>query len=100
MEIFTRNLTNVYENVYVISGPVMMPIKEDSGKKYITYNVCTSGIPIICKINRLIGHSINLRHLYKIHLFVESFNFNIISLIYFQNSITKDSITKDVSKMI
>ena len=39
MEIFCRTLTETYPNVYVISGPVMIPGKEESGKKFIRHYV-------------------------------------------------------------
>ena len=39
MAIFCRELTEKYPNVYVISGPVMKPGKEDNGKKFIRHYV-------------------------------------------------------------
>ena len=48
MEIFCRDLTEKYPNVYVISGPVMKAGKEDNGKKFIRHYVsCTDVVFII-----------------------------------------------------
>ena len=38
-EMYCRDLTKIYENVYVISGPLMMPQREADGKKYVKYEV-------------------------------------------------------------
>ncbi|XP_068143692.1 endonuclease G, mitochondrial [Drosophila tropicalis] len=39
LETHVRKLTNVYANVYVCTGPLYLPHKEDDGKMYVKYEV-------------------------------------------------------------
>ncbi|XP_030558081.1 endonuclease G, mitochondrial [Drosophila novamexicana] len=39
LEIHVRKLTNIYSNVYVCTGPLYLPHKENDGKTYIKYEV-------------------------------------------------------------
>ena len=39
LEKYVRNLTKVYKNVYVCTGPLYLPKKEADGKKYVRYEV-------------------------------------------------------------
>ncbi|EDW62112.1 endonuclease G, mitochondrial isoform X1 [Drosophila virilis] len=39
LEIHVRKLTNIYRNVYVCTGPLYLPHKENDGKTYIKYEV-------------------------------------------------------------
>lgn len=39
LEMYVRRLTNIYSNVYVCTGPLYLPRKEDDGKKYVKYQV-------------------------------------------------------------
>lgn len=39
LEKYTRSLTHHYQDVYVCSGPLYLPIREDDGKLYVKYQV-------------------------------------------------------------
>lgn len=40
LEMYCRDLTKKYSNVYIISGPVMIPEEQEDGKKFVRYQVC------------------------------------------------------------
>lgn len=39
LETYVRKLTNIYPSVYVCTGPLYLPHKEDDGKSYVKYQV-------------------------------------------------------------
>lgn len=39
MEMYCRDLTKTFSNVYIISGPLMLPRKQEDGKKIVQYQV-------------------------------------------------------------
>ncbi|KAL4222857.1 hypothetical protein ACF0H5_018897 [Mactra antiquata] len=39
LEIYCRDLTNKFSNVFIISGPLMLPIVDEDGNKYVKYQV-------------------------------------------------------------
>ncbi|XP_045168695.2 nuclease EXOG, mitochondrial-like [Mercenaria mercenaria] len=39
LEMYCRDLAKKYSNVYVISGPIMVPEKQEDGKKFVKYQV-------------------------------------------------------------
>lgn len=41
-ETYTRNLTNEYDVVHVITGPLYLPYDDEDGKRYVTYEVIGS----------------------------------------------------------
>lgn len=41
MEMYCRELTERFEDVWVVSGPLTLPQTNDDGKKSVTYQVCT-----------------------------------------------------------
>ena len=41
LEMYCRDLTSSYDDVYVISGPVMIPQVQPDGKKRMVYEVGT-----------------------------------------------------------
>lgn len=40
MEMYCRELTERFEDVWVVSGPLTLPQTNDDGKKSVTYQVC------------------------------------------------------------
>ena len=42
LEIYCRDLTKTYKDVWVLSGPLILPNVEEDGKKYVKYQVRSS----------------------------------------------------------
>ena len=38
-EMYCRDLTNKFSSVYIISGPLVLPQVDESGKKFVKYQV-------------------------------------------------------------
>lgn len=47
MEMYCRELTERFEDVWVVSGPLTLPQTNGDGKKSVTYQVCTYAAGII-----------------------------------------------------
>lgn len=41
MEMYCRELTKRFEDVWIVSGPLTLPQTDDDGKKRVTYQVST-----------------------------------------------------------
>lgn len=56
MEMYCRELTERFEDVWVVSGPLTLPQTNDDGKKCVTYQVGTyaAGLTVITK--RMLTH--------------------------------------------
>ena len=51
-EMYCRDLTKKYSSVYIVSGPLVLPQPDETGKKYVKYEVCFNFIHSFLRLKK------------------------------------------------